>query len=207
MSPVAVNGVDNQGVSVNGVQIKQALSAASETVSKGVYDATTLSAVDADLHADKILLNEVIFGFTGTVTEGALAEDVEGDQDFTTTTDTAQAAFKRTINLDADEELVIASKTLTFDASSLAFAVAYSCHAGFWIDLRLYMGGVLMQTSTGNAVQLNMICRDFKALSGEQTCQAVVHNRDSGANDVLWHGKSSGAECPGMVAVGSVKLA
>jgi hypothetical protein len=69
MSPVAISGVDKQGVAVNGVQVKQSLSPANEIVSKGVYNATTLSAVDADLRADFIKWGVTIFGFLGTMTQ------------------------------------------------------------------------------------------------------------------------------------------
>ena len=66
MSPVAINGVDKQGIHINGLQQKQALSAASETVDKGVYDPTTLSAVDADLAVGNIKSAVTIFGKLGT---------------------------------------------------------------------------------------------------------------------------------------------
>ena len=69
MSPAGQNGVSSQGVGINGVQVKQALAAASETVAAGVYDATTLSAVDADLDVAKIKSGETIFGFAGTLSE------------------------------------------------------------------------------------------------------------------------------------------
>lgn len=72
MSPVAINGVDKQGVYVNGVQVEQALDAANETVNKGVYSATTLSAVDADLQAANIKLAETIFGHIGMVAPGGV---------------------------------------------------------------------------------------------------------------------------------------
>ena len=42
---------------------------ASETLAAGVYDATTLSAIDADLTAAKIKSGQNIFGFAGTVVE------------------------------------------------------------------------------------------------------------------------------------------
>ncbi len=84
MSPVGINGVDNQGVGINGVQVKQALAAASETVDEGVYDATTLSTVDADLAVGNIKDGVTIFGKLGTfagaaptVTLRASGEDVK----------------------------------------------------------------------------------------------------------------------------------
>lgn len=52
---------------LNGATVKQALDAANETVAKGIYDATTLSAVDADLDVGNIKVAENIFGFVGTV--------------------------------------------------------------------------------------------------------------------------------------------
>jgi len=67
MSPVAISGVDKQGVYVNGVQVKQALDPANETVNKGVYDPTTLSAVDGDLAVGNIEQGVTIFGKLGTV--------------------------------------------------------------------------------------------------------------------------------------------
>ncbi len=66
MSPVSINGVDKQGVYVSGVQVKQALDAANEDVDKGVYDATTLSAVDAELATANIKNGITIFGFAGS---------------------------------------------------------------------------------------------------------------------------------------------
>jgi len=66
MSPVAINGVDKQGVYINGVQVKQTLNAANETVSKGVYNATTLSTVDAELATANIKNGITIFGFAGS---------------------------------------------------------------------------------------------------------------------------------------------
>lgn len=66
MCPVATNGVDKQGIDLNGVQVKQSLSDANETVNKGVYDPTTLSTVDADLAIGNIKSGITIFGFAGS---------------------------------------------------------------------------------------------------------------------------------------------
>lgn len=67
MSPVAINGVDKQGVDINGVQVKQNLNAANSTVNKGVYDATLLETVDPDLANGNIKNAINIFGKVGTV--------------------------------------------------------------------------------------------------------------------------------------------
>ncbi len=66
MSPVSINGVDEQGVGINGVQVLKALSATNETVNKGVYAATTLSAVDGDLATVNIKSGITMFGFAGS---------------------------------------------------------------------------------------------------------------------------------------------
>lgn len=53
-----------------GATIKQTLSSASVNVAKGLYDATTLPAVDADLVAANINTGITIFGIAGTLTGG-----------------------------------------------------------------------------------------------------------------------------------------
>ncbi len=55
------------GLAVTGTIATQTLSAANDTVSAGYYNATTLSAVDADLATGNILAGKTIFGFAGTV--------------------------------------------------------------------------------------------------------------------------------------------
>lgn len=68
--------IGKQGVSLlighNGVQDKTALDATNETVNKGVYDPTTLSAVDADLAVGNIRETVTIFGFLGTLPAGGV---------------------------------------------------------------------------------------------------------------------------------------
>lgn len=61
---------------LNGQTVKQALSAANSTVSKGVYDATLLETVDADLVVGNIKLGVNIFGKVGT-SPGGGTETIE----------------------------------------------------------------------------------------------------------------------------------
>lgn len=206
MSPVAISGVDKQGVYVNGVQVKQALNPANETVNKGVYDATLLSTVDADLAAGNIKDTVNIFGKVGTVVEGTLAEDVEGDDVDTTVTNSSISAYKRVYAMTGGEEITLATKTLTFDANSLAFAAAFANAVGALISLRLYMGGVLMGTSAnfGGTDTANRVVRDFKVLSGNLSCEARLYS--TGVSTAELFGKTSISECPAAIAVGSVKL-
>ncbi|HPM28282.1 MAG TPA: DUF1566 domain-containing protein [Candidatus Portnoybacteria bacterium] len=55
------------GVEIIGTMPTQTLSAASETLNAGYYSATTLSAIDSDLTANKIMADTNIFGITGTL--------------------------------------------------------------------------------------------------------------------------------------------
>lgn len=55
---------------------QRTLSALNDIVTAGWYDATTLSAVDADLAAGNINPNVTIFGFAGTYTSDADARAV-----------------------------------------------------------------------------------------------------------------------------------
>ncbi len=64
---ISIQGVNSVNIFKQGAISKQALSAASQTVSKGLYDATTLSAVDADLAVANIKAGVNIFGFVGTL--------------------------------------------------------------------------------------------------------------------------------------------
>ena len=61
------------GVKITGSLATQTLDPASNNVNAGYYNATTLSAVDADLAAGNIAVSTVIFGVTGTYTNDATA--------------------------------------------------------------------------------------------------------------------------------------
>lgn len=62
--------IGKNGVSLlighNGVQDKTTLNAVNETVARGIYDATTLSTVDADLATANIKNGITLFGFAGS---------------------------------------------------------------------------------------------------------------------------------------------
>lgn len=134
-----------------------------------------------------------------TVTGGALAEDVEGD-DSCTINPTFSEEFRR---IEIVANTTLATKTLTFDGNSIAFAAGFG--NGYQSDggLKLYMGGVLLQTSANFAAgsdSYTRVVRDFKVLSGSQTCS--IKNAD----DLRMLGASLGSEVPAAIAVGSVKL-
>ena len=62
---IGKNGVSLK-IGHNGIQDKAALAAGSETVARGIYDATTLSAVDSDLATANIKSGITVFGKAGS---------------------------------------------------------------------------------------------------------------------------------------------
>ena len=157
-----------------------------------------LVAVDADLVTGNIKKDVVIFGFTGTY-EQTLAEDVEGDGDYDLNRGNNAAEYwKRAVA----SGISLASVVLTFAAGSLAFAGGYANGWGSGA-LELYMGGVLMQTSTAFSISYNYnrVVRDVKALSGSQTCEI---KNDATLNMLSKEGTSG--TLPAAIAVGSVRI-
>lgn len=208
---VFINGVDKQSVDVNAVQVKQNLSAANSTVNKGVYDATLLETVDGDLAVGNIKTGVTIFGKAGTVTPGTLAEDVEGDTPSAVVMNGASASGKEGIWNIGNAEVTLVTKTLNFNATSLAFATAFAnvkeVAATDDITLQLYMGGLLMQTSAElpSPPTLNFVLRDFKALAGAQECKLTALSVVA-ASKIKFHGAEENSQQAVAIAVGSVKL-
>lgn len=141
------------------------------------------------------------------VPAGALAEDVEGDTKsaLNMPNSVMVSRFYRYI-VPAGSEISLASKVLTFDANSLAFAAGFVCgKPATATKLRLYMGGLLMQECGGGGYTKNYVLRDFKALSDSQTCELKAYA--TGVADLKFFGDNSADECGMSIAVGSVKLA
>lgn len=154
-----------------------------------------LDAIDTDLAPANIKAGETIFGKLGTFSQ-SLAEDVEGDAydtAYTTTLEDEGASKSKVASV---------SKVLTFDATSLAFCVGFINAVVPSGTIRLYMGGVEMQSvGTRHASYVrNYVLRDFKALSGSQTCTI-----DSSAS-IEFFGQEDHGECAAGIGVGSVKL-
>ena len=74
------------GQAVTGTIATRTLSAGSETVEAGYYNATTLSAVDVDLTAANILTGKTIFGIAGSVLAGYTYGDTDASKVLTTAT-------------------------------------------------------------------------------------------------------------------------
>jgi len=125
---VIINGVGITTL-LNGDTVKHVLSAANEIMAKGIYNATTLSAVDADLAPANIKDSITIFGFLGTVTPGSFFTDYHYYEDL------AQVASYtppvQALALLCNEATVLASDVLVqfhdgggwVDAHSSAFAI------------------------------------------------------------------------------------
>lgn len=139
---------------------------------------------------------------------GALAEDIVGEAKSALAVNTASAGFQhRQITVTAGADLDVATKTLLFDANSMAVAVGsvgWSVGAGT-CKLRLYMGGVQVAESgflaSGDLV--NVVAT--RALSGNQVCKIALHNYD-GSDDV-WYtfSTATGGDVFAIIGVGSIK--
>lgn len=211
MSPVAIQGVDAQGVAVNGAQVKQALAAASEAVAKGVYDATTLSAVDADLAVGNIKNAITIFGKLGTFAGGTLVEDILGTGTPSVAVATSGTWGQRNLSIAAGDDLDV-SLTQTYAATSLAvgFAVVFGAEeTQNTLKLRLVMNGVQVAESaylTYTKVGWT-IASGTRALSGSIACISRIHNYDVGARNFSIFGLGGVNVDAGLnILVGSVKL-
>ena len=210
MSPVGINGVDKQGVGINGVQVKQELDAANDTVDEGVYDATTLDAVDADLAAANIKDGITIFGFLGTLS-ATLAEDViHVTQSVETVTSSSFTAYELWTTLDADADLDLVDKTDTYDADSLAVAsavlAAVQAQVADEMKIRLYMDGVqVAESGFVTAAKASYTLIATRALSGEDECKIGVHNYGAAAKNFYRVGRTNGQPVWIWLCIGSIK--
>lgn len=191
---------------------KVAVVAGSDDYLKGYHegDSGGLDAIDTDLAVGNIKKDVVIFGKTGTVEEGALAEDILGEAS-TAEIATSSSGWFNTYNITTVTEVTLATKTQAYDASSLAVGVAWG-NLGFAqanaAKVRLYMEGVLVAESAFIPIgPVNYAVLGTRALSGSQTCSIRVYN-SFGATKALWLGGvwEDGAAAAG-IAVGSIKLA
>lgn len=194
----------------------QTLNPANENVPAGYYALTTLSAVDIHLAADNIKAGVNIFGFDGTVVEGALAEDVEGYARYSGYHSTSSLTLDRLYShgLNPEEEQDVISKTLVFDSNSIAFATFFAAGYSFTGGLlaRLYMEGLQMQESAPSTTGYftTWVVHDFKALSGSKICKGTFYHAGSGAQYFYVGVVNASNLTDGMpyaIAVGSVKLA
>lgn len=171
---------------------KQALSAANSTVKKGVYDATLLETVDADLVVGNIIVGATIFGKVGAASPGTATHDIEDN----TTGVTGAGANPTSITyrmegVAAGADYDLASMTQTYAAGSLAeaygFALIWEGTASTW-KLRLYMDGVQAAESgyltSAGAFEL-MFVMGNAALSGSKIVKVSAHNYSGGALNLL----------------------
>ena len=210
MSPVSINGVDKQGVDKNGVQVKQTLSDANETVNKGVYAATTLSAVDADLAVGNIKSGVTIFGKLGTVA-ASLAEDILNKAQSTlvagAATESPLPYLMQAVTAGTDFDL--ATCTTNFAATSRAVASGATwIRQGYpnSLKVRLYMDGVQVAESEFVVLYALRMLQGTAALSGSKIVKIAVHNYNAADVDFLSNAPGTGQPIIMGVMVGSIKL-
>lgn len=205
--------IGKQGVSLligkQGVQVKTALSAASEVVAEGIYDATILSAVDADLAVGNIKVDVNIFGKVGTL-EATLIDDILGEAPTAfNTTATSGGMFTQVLGGGAD--LTLATKTQDYAAGSRACSVAFICgetQTANTFKLRHYMAGVMVEESAymAEAVCVMYILSYIKAMEGSQTCELTVHNYFGSDKSIkMASGFGMGEDAACGIAIGSIK--
>lgn len=190
----------------------QALSAASETVAAGYFASTTLSTVDADLVAANIVDTAVIFGITGTASEGgALTEDILGSEDTTLVADSTATLGYNSIDIAGEAEHVLATKTLTFDADSMqvvvGFAALYASDLN-QLRLRLYADGVKITEGDliTNMTLENHILVGTAELDGSKTCELRMYNVDSSGHSYTAMTDDDAHVLPFGIGIGSVKI-
>ncbi len=172
--------------------------------------AASLAAVDAHLAVGNIKNGVSIFGVAGTYAQ-TLAEDIEGYGVCASLVDTSGTFYCYAWIASGYQEITLATKTQTYGATSLAFAAGFACIGGRpEFVLRLYMGGVLLQSeATGpyDNVARNHVLKDFKSLSGSQECKLTLYNNASASNSAtcFYNYNATGAYAA-AIAAGSVKL-
>lgn len=173
-----------------------------------------LEAVDPDLAVGNIKSGVTIFGKVGTLTPGSLAQDTSGAVNTQVVTDIGEGTIGlQGKSVSAGSEHDIQTLTLTFAATSLAFAAAFAfCSASVasMLKLRLYMNGVNMGESAylsaiGSEIGYNLSA--FAALSGAAIIVKLsVHNYDVSARYYVETATSLNKLNSSFICCGSVKL-
>lgn len=174
------------------------LNAANETVNAGYYAATTLSAVDVHLAAGNIKDGVNIFGFVGTYTGPALADDVEViETDQIAESGAAASATQVYKNIAAATTLDLSStiNALTAGSRQMFFGVLY-----YWVEgghsnrgkFQLIVDGVKEAESgwmnaTNNDSEILLLSQS-KALSGNKTALIRIENYDGVNVLTVWNG-------------------
>ena len=176
-------------------------------------DISDADAAVGDVKSGKTFYAEDYPKKTGTL---ALTEDTEGDLSSTSVGTNSQVWHDTHSNaVPAESDLDLCSKTLTYAADSLAFAVAFVGAAASGANIlkfRLYMSGVQMQESgyISSVAQYNYVLRAFKALSGSQICKLSVHNYLTLTRNIQAASEINSAGQHGYmplgIAIGSVKI-
>lgn len=168
-----------------------------------------LVAIDEHLVAGQIKKDTVIFGVTGTF-ESTLAEDRLGSAAATEVTAT-EVGWNEHYLVPANDDVDVATKTQTYDPSSLAVAVGqgyFGCNGAEAIKLRLYMEGTQVAESGWAAQNAStpLLVIATRALSDEKTCKIALHDYSGTSKWGIFAAYAEGDSCPAGIGIGSVKL-
>jgi hypothetical protein len=147
------------------------------------------------------------------VAGGTLAEDTESD---VPKTQAQNSSFSGTVYYYAETiagggDVTLDTVDVTYAAGALVHCAVFSgvdSYASDVIKLRLFMGGVQMQESAYINSNSTRILRDFKVMSGLQTCSQVLHNYSASGQEYYGNTRYASGNCRlSGIAVGSSKLA
>jgi len=141
---------------------------------------------------------------------GVLASDTSGSDDTTAVADSTATLGYNSIDIAGTTEVVLATKTLTFDANSMqvvtGFAALYASDLN-QLRLRLYADNVKIVEGDliTNMTQENHILVGYAELSGEKVCELRMYNTDSSGHSYTAFTSDDGIVLPFGIGIGSVK--
>lgn len=165
-----------------GIVEKESLSPASETVAKGIYDATTLSTVDTDLAAANIKSAVTIFGKEGTFAGGPVVYDAQNcDVDSQVGSGPITVRFEEPV-MDPGSDVTILTTTIACaqtTALQAAYFVAGKASNVNSLKLQMYIDGVAQGETgyVGNTAWVQNYDIGHEAVSsGSRTAYLNCHN-------------------------------
>lgn len=199
-----------------GTMPTKAIVAANDLYEEGYHAGNPggLDAIDTDLAPANIKKDVNIFGKVGTFVS-TLAEDILGSAQSTITEITTSALLDQYywLLMGAGADITIATKTQTYDASSMAVAVAMGtlwCNAADSQKPRLFMnsvqvaeGGYLLAAFASGAFTILIGTR---ALSGSVTCEFKSHSYAGGNTVIDIDGSVHADKVSAGIAIGSIKI-
>jgi len=142
---------------------------------------------------------------------GTLSSDTAGTAGTALVADATATLGYNSIDIAADTETVLATKTLTFDSDSMqvivGFAALYASDLN-QLRLRLYADNVKITEGDliTNMTLENHILTGTAELSGEKTCELRIYNKDSSGHSYTAMTDDDAHVLPFGIGIGSIKI-